>query len=98
MAAMGRSRDVRWWTAVALVALAGVAASACGDDDDDALAADAAQDVSEAESEAAAAPDDSDLVGSSFASTSAEGWTLVEGTQVVLTFEPDAVSAVAGCN
>jgi heat shock protein HslJ len=69
----------------AVVALALVVAS-CGDDgsgDDD---------------DDGAVPQLADLSGRTFTSTSVEGWTVVDGTAVILTFDDEGVSAIAGCN
>lgn len=62
-----------------------VALMSCGDD-------------SKSSSDAAKAPAAADLDGRTFLSTKVEGQTLVDGTQVTLTFSADSVSAVAGCN
>jgi heat shock protein HslJ len=70
--------------AVATLACA-VALMSCGDD-------------STSSSDAGKAPAAADLDGRSFLSTKVEGQTLVEGTQVTLTFTADTLSAVAGCN
>lgn len=70
--------------AVATIACT-VALMACGDD-------------SKSSSDAGTAPAAADLDGRAFLSTKAEGQTLVEGTQVTLTFTADSLSAVAGCN
>ena len=43
-------------------------------------------------------PTAADLDGRTFVSTGTEGFTLVPGTQVTLTFEDGNVSAGAGCN
>ena len=59
-----------------------VALMACGDDS----------------SSSSKAPTTADLAGRSFLSTKVEGQTMVDGTQVTLTFTADTVSAVAGCN
>ncbi len=59
--------------------------AACGDDDDD-------------EGAAGAAPTVEELAGTTFTSTSVEGWTLVDGTEVALTFDADGLAANAGCN
>jgi heat shock protein HslJ len=39
-----------------------------------------------------------DLEGGTFTSVEVEGWTLVDGTQVELSFDADAIAAYAGCN
>lgn len=70
--------------AMATIACAVVLMS-CGDD-------------STSSSDAGTAPSAADLDGRTFLSTKVEGQTLVEGTQVTLTFTADSVSAVAGCN
>lgn len=70
--------------AVATIACA-VALMSCGDD-------------STSSSDAGKAPVAADLDGRSFLSTKVEGQTLVDGTQVTLTFTADSLSAVAGCN
>ena len=70
--------------AVATIACA-VALMSCGDD-------------STSSSDASKAPAAADLDGRSFLSTKVEGQTLVDGTQVTLTFTADSISAVAGCN
>jgi heat shock protein HslJ len=70
--------------AVALAALL-LAAGGCGDDDDGSGAG-------------PGPPAAADLDGRTFVSTGAEGFTLVPGTQVTLTFEDGNVSASAGCN
>lgn len=68
--------------AVATIACA-VALMGCGDD---------------SSSSGSKEPVAADLDGRTFLSTEVEGQTLVEGTQVTLTFTADSVSAVAGCN
>ena len=71
---------------VAVVAALVLAAGGCGDDDDGGNGADPGP------------PTEADLDGRTFVSTEAEGFTLVPGTQVTLTFEGGNVSASAGCN
>jgi heat shock protein HslJ len=39
-----------------------------------------------------------DLEGRTFVADAVEGWTLVEGTEVTLTFTDGAIVASAGCN
>jgi heat shock protein HslJ len=68
---------------VAASVVCAVALMSCGDDS-----------TSSSSSKPAAA----DLNGRSFLSTKVEGQTLVDGTQVTLTFTADSLSAVAGCN
>ena len=70
--------------AIATIACA-VALMSCGDD-------------STSSSDAGKAPVAADLDGRAFLSTKVEGQTLVDGTQVTLTFTADSISAVAGCN
>jgi heat shock protein HslJ len=70
--------------AVALAALL-LAVGGCGDDDDGSGAD-------------PGPPTAADLDGRTFVSTAAEGFTLVPGTQVTLTFEDGNLSATAGCN
>jgi heat shock protein HslJ len=71
---------------VAVVAALVLAAGGCGDDDEGGSGADPGP------------PTEADLDGRTFVSTGAEGFTLVPGTQVTLTFEDGNVSASAGCN
>ena len=71
---------------VAVVATLVLAAGGCGDDDDGGNGADPGP------------PTEADLDGRTFVSTETEGFTLVPGTQVTLTFEEGNVSASAGCN
>ena len=40
----------------------------------------------------------SDLNGSTFTSTEVDGYELVDGSQITLTFDADSLSAQAGCN
>jgi len=69
---------------LALVAIAGtLVLASCGDDEEE----DASGDVTAA-----------DLNGMGFASTSVEGYDLVEGSVVTLSFEGDTIGANAGCN
>ena len=42
--------------------------------------------------------DEDDLNGRVFTSTAAEGATIVDGTNVIITFADDSMSVVAGCN
>lgn len=65
-----------------LPALALVALTAACGDDDDGAASVAA----------------ADLDGRTFVSTSVEGQTLVEGSEVSITFEDGSISVLAGCN
>ncbi len=67
------------------LAVAVLALGACGDDDDDA--------------DASAAPvDAATLEGRTFVSSEVEGEALVDGTEITLMFEPERLSAQAGCN
>ena len=76
-----------WRVARALVPVALVVAAGCGDDDDDdAASTDGAAVSSEA------------LDGRSFVSTEVTGETLVEGSDITVTFEGDRLSVNAGCN
>ena len=50
------------------------------------------------DSSSSTAPTKGDLADRSFLSSNVDGQTLVDGTQITLTFTADTVSAVAGCN
>lgn len=78
------NRPHRFIAALGLVAL--LTTAACSDDKDDDT------------EPAAAAVSAEDLDGSSFASTSVEGQTLVEGSTITLDFAEGRISANAGCN
>jgi heat shock protein HslJ len=95
---MAREQRARW-SVIGLVAVALVAVASCGDDDDDDGAAttestpvstpDAAADRSDVEA---------DLVGATFVASEVTGWTLVDGTELTISFDADLVVAEAGCN
>jgi heat shock protein HslJ len=77
-----------------VLALTTLSLSACGDDDD-ATPATAPPVTSDA---TLPEPGGVDLDGREFLSTSVEGYTLVEGTTLRLSFSDGALSANAGCN
>jgi heat shock protein HslJ len=79
-----RSAGGRFATALATAVL--LALAGCGDDGDDT-----------AEDEAAPVTEE-DLDGRTFVSTEVEGETLVDGSEISLTFEDGTVGANAGCN
>lgn len=70
-------------TALALLTISALALAACGSDSD---------------SPSGSAPTADELAGQTFASTSVEGYDLVEGSTIELGFETDALGARAGCN
>lgn len=74
--------------------LATVVLAGCGGDDDD---SDDNPDDSSAASAAAAATAD-DLEGKTFVATEVSGGTIVDGSEIVVTFEDGAVIVAAGCN
>jgi heat shock protein HslJ len=80
-----RSATVHRRLAATLLA-AGVLFAACGDD------------TEESTPEAAGTPAPEDLDGRTFLSTAVTGQTLIEGTQVAVSFEEGNVAVVAGCN
>ena len=85
-------------TSRALVAtgfLAMVVLAGCGGDDDD--SGDDNPDDSAAADDAAA-PTADDLEGKTFVATEVEGGTIVDGSEIVVTFEDGAVIVNAGCN
>jgi heat shock protein HslJ len=95
---MAQEQHVRW-SVIALAAALLVAGAACGDDDDDrADAATASGDTSETGTARSGDSAETDLVGSTFAASAVEGWTLVDGTELTISFDPDLVVAEAGCN
>jgi heat shock protein HslJ len=73
---------------LAVLVLAG-----CGGDDDD----DAPDDSAAAEA-AASAPTADDLEGKTFVATEVAGGTIVDGSEIMVTFEDGAVIVAAGCN
>ena len=72
-------------TTIALLALAGLAIAACGSDDDGA-------------SDAGGAPTTDELSGLRFVSSDVTGYDLVEGTEITMAFDDEALSVNAGCN
>ena len=72
-------------TSIALLALAGLAFAACGSDDDNGA-------------DSANAPTADELSGLRFVSSDVTGYDLVEGTEITMAFDDDAVSVNAGCN
>lgn len=66
--------------------------AACGDDDADTV--DAGDDGGATATEVTYA----DLDGRTFVSTSAQGYEIVAGTTITLSFEDERISAAAGCN
>ena len=79
---LSRRRRVVWATLVGSILLVG-----CGDDSSDDSSADAGS-----------VPSAADLADRTFLSTAVEGKTLVEGTQVSLSFTDSTIAAIAGCN
>jgi heat shock protein HslJ len=81
----------RRWTAILMILGAfALLAAGCGDDDDG--------DGDDAEAAAGGGVTAEDLDGRSFTSTELSGRELVDGSEIVLTFEDGNISAVAGCN
>jgi heat shock protein HslJ len=76
--------------AVAVGVLVAMTLAACGSDSDDTEPGEATTTT--------AAGSGSDLVGTTFDSTSVSGHELVEGTQIRLTFDEERMGANAGCN
>ena len=72
-------------SASALLALAGLTLAACGSDDDNGA-------------DSANAPTADELSGLRFVSSDVTGYDLVEGTEITMAFDDDAVSVNAGCN
>ena len=72
-------------TTIALLALAGLAFAACGSDDD-------------GSADSANVPTADELSGLRFVSSDVTGYDLVEGTEITMAFDDDAVSVNAGCN
>ena len=72
-------------SAIALLALAGLTLAACGSDDDNGA-------------DSANAPTADELSGLRFVSSDVTGYDLVEGTEITMAFDDDAVSVNAGCN
>jgi heat shock protein HslJ len=80
---VGMSTTPTWRRGVAIVIIVVSAVTgACGDDDDE-----GSSDVTSA-----------DLDGLTFASTDVEGYSLVDGTTIMLTFDGENIAANAGCN
>jgi heat shock protein HslJ len=69
-------------TLVGLAVVGLVFVSACGDDDDD----------------SGAAPSAGDLDGRTFTASDSEGFDLVDGSTVTITFTGDQIAVVTGCN
>ena len=78
--------------------LIAVVLTGCGGDDDSGDPSDDAPDDSAAAEAAAAAPTSDDLEGKTFVATEVSGATIVEGTEILVTFEDGAVIVAAGCN
>lgn len=72
-------------SAIALLALAGLTLAACGSDDDNGA-------------DSANAPTADELSGLRFVSSDVTGYDLVDGTEITMAFDDDAVSVNAGCN
>jgi heat shock protein HslJ len=72
--------------------LAALVLAGCGGDDD---SDDAPDDSATA---AAAAPTADDLEGKAFVATEVAGGTIVDGSEIIVTFEDGAVIVAAGCN
>lgn len=73
-------------TALALLALAGLTLAACGSDDN------------ESSSDGGGAPTAEELDGRAFVSSAVDGYDLVEGSEINITFLADSMAVNAGCN
>ena len=89
---MAAGQTSRLWFTAAAVAVGGLLFAACGDDDS---AGDTGSDDTTAEPDAA---DDIDLDGREFVSSEVEGYDLVAGSEIRLTFDGGEIGIQAGCN